>query len=134
MARLVDAVNARLMAIGVPPVTLRLEAAGGGALGSFDIGPWTMQIGQLPEDGDDVLAAAHTIWHEARHAEQAFLGLRYLASRLPHLLTPELTAVHVPQVLQAARDNPAAPGFPEREAGRYWVSAYYGDGDGIPRG
>jgi hypothetical protein len=128
MQSLLTAANARLAAIGVPEVTYGTGTVDSADIASFAQSSWEMTIESVPEEWDDVLFAASTIWHEARHAEHAFLALRYLASESPELLTAAYTTVEVPHVLDQARDNGSAPGSPEHEAGKYWASLYFGAG------
>jgi hypothetical protein len=133
MERLLAAVNGRLAAIGVPGLAPRVGVAGAGAFGAFDAGSWQLGAGVVPADREGALLAASTFWHEARHAEQYFLALAYLAAERPGLLTPGYTDVCVPGVLRAARGNPAAPGSAGYVAGRHWHSVLYGDGFGGQR-
>ena len=129
MARLLAAINARLKAIGIPELTLAPEDMGDDAdEAEFQWAGWAMGIGAAPENTDEVLAAESLMWHEARHAEQVFLALRYLASADPANLTPEHTAVRVSGVLEDARTHSSVPGSPEYEEGKYWASVLLGDG------
>ncbi len=125
LARLLAAANARLAASGVPALALDAERVIS-TNGEFFVRSWSMALGAVPVDRDDVPAAASTIWHEARHAEQFFLALRYLASEDEELFTTAYSRVNVPEVLQRAWRDRTAPGSPEYEAGRYWAFWYFG--------
>jgi hypothetical protein len=84
---LVETVNRRLTAAGVPTVTAVLYAgASPQESGAFDFPTWTMQLNQLLFDQSglaqtDAADLANTVYHEARHTEQWFMMARYLAGQ-----------------------------------------------------
>jgi Papain fold toxin 1, glutamine deamidase len=127
MSRLLAAANERLAAIGVPAVIADTQTGDGSqaVAGTFDPVTWSMQVNAKTLDEDDPHEVASTIWHEAQHAVQHFLALRYFAATATDL-TPERVGIGVERVLQVAKDSPSVPGSAEHQAGQYWYNANYG--------
>ena len=124
---LLAAANERLEAIGVP--ALALDAEGENSTPAmFYHESWDMEIGIVPDTRDDALVAASLIWHEARHAEQAFLALRYLASGPPSLPALEDTEINAPHVLLRASEQVPAAGSAAYVAGEHWATEFFEPG------
>jgi hypothetical protein len=70
-------INARLAAVGVPPITKPVVMSP--SLNAFTADNWTMTMGSSALSDPDTAAA--TMYHEARHAEQAFRVARMLAGK-----------------------------------------------------
>ncbi|WP_217912776.1 hypothetical protein [Miltoncostaea marina] len=74
-----------------------------------------------------------TLFHEARHAEQAFLALRYMATHDPAGLSAQALGVHG-ALVRAARANPMPRGrSAEAELGRRAYEEMFGAGEANAR-
>lgn len=137
--RLVSAANGQLEAIEVPAVAH--EVAKLSVAGQFDSERWLMQIGEKKPfssaDLDDTAASSlgATVYHEARHAEQAFRVARHLAGSgrgaaeiAAQLGIPvEIAASAAERPLSASGESdPAADWYAaESDAGRQLADATY---------
>lgn len=110
---LMQAVNEILRENGAPDVQYAFGLSGDGNYGAFDAANWTMYLNQhYFEDGGtnadqmqhDYREALLTVYHEARHAEQAFLMARERAG----------LGASVDQILQAMAQNPHHAPVPAR--------------------
>ena len=127
MRTLLAAANERLEAIGVPAVALDAEGESS-TLAMFFYESWDMEISIVPGNRDEALRVASMIWHEARHAEQAFLALRYLAGGPPDLPALEATQDIAPHVLLRATEHVPAAGSAAHVAGEHWAAEYFEPG------
>ncbi|MFC4554332.1 hypothetical protein [Georgenia faecalis] len=127
--RLVERVNARLAAAGVPAVTPAADASGVSA-GAFDFPTWRMLIGDAALGGASIAAdaarnVADTVYHEARHAEQWF---RMAQLRAGQGLTARAIATELgipARIAAAARAAPLPRGtMPAVVAQGWWDSVY----------
>ena len=110
-------INARLAAVGVPPCTLGKES--GGDASQFHAGDWTIDMSARELADPD--GAAATIYHEARHAEQAFRIARMLAGRGKNAaqIAAEL-GLEKTEIADAAVKVPFAPGTVEATEAAGW--------------
>jgi peptidoglycan hydrolase-like protein with peptidoglycan-binding domain len=81
---LIQLVNKRLKAAGVPDCSFKVTKLD--YAGQFDGESWTISLSDellsKPQiSTDDASSVAHTVYHEARHAEQYFTVARYFAGR-----------------------------------------------------
>ena len=130
--RLVELVNTRLEAAGVPAVTPAFDANANNA-GSFNFPTWEMQIGRgrLGADSiseDDARDVADTVYHEARHTEQWYrmAQLRAAQGLSAAAITTELG---IPARIAAlARADPLVRGTMEAVIAQGWWDSVYGSG------
>lgn len=131
LAAVKNAVNARLVAAGVPEVEAGL--GGGAAVGVFMRSEWKLYINErnLKEKGLDVAAAkelAEFAYHEARHGEQVFRIARYLAGH-GWSVGGVARKTGIPRrVAQAAKATPLQPGTAEALVAQGWFDSLYGRG------
>ena len=130
--RLVELVNERLVAAGVPATTPAFDTNANNA-GSFDFPTWRMMIGQTRLGGDsiseeDAREVADTVYHEARHTEQWFrmAQLRAAQGLSAAAITTELG---IPaRIAREARANPLVRGSMEAVIAQGWWDSVYGSG------
>lgn len=132
--RLVELVNQRLVAAGVPAVTGAVDPVPVNS-GSFDFEFWTMLIGDEALGGDEVTQdaaaeVADTVYHEARHTEQWFRMAQFRASQG---LSARGIAAELGIPLAIARQAHGAPlvrgSVPALIAQGWWDSVYGGGAD-----
>jgi hypothetical protein len=130
--RLVELVNVRLTAAGVPAVTPAFDPNANNA-GSFDFPTWRMLIGRGRLGADSITEAdakdtADTVYHEARHTEQWFrmAQLRAAQGLGAAAITTELG---IPaRIATAARAAPLERGSMEAVIAQGWWDSVYGSG------
>jgi hypothetical protein len=130
--RLVELVNERLVAAGVPAVTPAFDPNANNA-GSFDFPTWRMMIGQGRLGADSISEAdakdtADTVYHEARHTEQWFRMAQLRASQGlgAAAITTELG---IPaRIAREARAAPLERGSMEAVIAQGWWDSVYGSG------
>ncbi len=130
--RLVELVNERLTAAGVPEVTPAFDPNANNA-GSFDFPTWRMLIGRGRLGADSISAAdakdtADTVYHEARHTEQWFrmAQLRAAQGLGAAAITTELG---IPaRIATEARAAPLERGSMEAVIAQGWWDSVYGSG------
>lgn len=113
MHTMMQAVNEILRQGGAPDVSAQFGLSGSGNYGQFDAEQWMMTLNEhyfesSGTDADqmqnDYREALLTVYHEARHAEQAFLMARERAG----------LGATVDQIIQAMSANPHAAPVPAR--------------------
>lgn len=130
--KLVELVNLRLAAAGVPTVTSAFDPNPVNA-GSFNFPTWTMRIGQRRLGGDSIDEAsarhvADTVYHEARHTEQWF---RMAQLRAAQGLTARALAAELgipARIATAARAAPLVRGSMQALIAQGWWDSVYGSG------
>ncbi len=130
--RLIELVNERLVAAGVPAVTAAFDANVNNA-GSFSFSTWRMEIGRSRLAADtiseeDARDTADTVYHEARHTEQWFRMAQLRAGQglSAAAITTEL---FIPaRIATAARAAPLARGSMEAVIAQGWWDSVYGSG------
>ena len=130
--KLVELVNQRLVAAGVPAVTAAFDANVNNA-GSFDFPTWQMDIGSARLGADTISEAdakdtARTVYHEARHTEQWFRMAQLRASQglSAEAITTELG---IPaRIATAAKAAPLVRGSMEAVIAQGWWDSVYGAG------
>lgn len=142
-AQLLAEVNENLAREGVPGVYWTWGAAAGDA-GSFNAAEWTMKLAEAdftdPEGEYDttVLTARHqelgdTVYHEARHAEQAFrccrerAGLGATAHQIYEAMDLGSTPVPPMWVIELATQNPILQCDTAQYEAEQWYRSMYGD-------
>jgi len=130
--RLVELVNERLEAAGVPPVTPAFDPNENNA-GSFDFPTWRMLIGRGRLGADSISEAdardvADTVYHEARHTQQWFRMAQLRAGQ--GLSAAAITAeLGIPARIAAlARAAPLARGSMDAVIAQGWWDSVYGSG------
>ncbi|UII32604.1 DUF4157 domain-containing protein [Fulvivirga ulvae] len=83
--KIMEAVNAALTQVGVPPITYTLKRKDEDSYGQFSEKEWSMELNELmfekeAIDRDTMAQIADTVFHEARHGEQFFRIARMLAA------------------------------------------------------
>jgi hypothetical protein len=132
LKKLVELVNAKLAAAGVPAVTEGFDTNPTND-GSFDFGPWKMLVGKqrLGTDtisADDASEVSRTVFHEARHTEQWF---RMAQLRAGQGLSASAIATEqgIPaRIARLARANPLRRGTMEAVIAQGWWDSVYGAG------
>ena len=121
--------KAELKALGVPTVTLLIDADDSHDLGIFDQTTWKMWVNSTRVEDEpsstDIAGVAATILHEARHAEQRFRIARLLAGRGE--AAPAITkATGCPATIaeQAVKARMTGDGPEVAETTRWWDSCY----------
>ena len=109
------AINARLTAVGVPPIGAIMKEGGGNA--HFKKQTWTVSVDPDFAMRGGPTAPAElltTVYHEARHAEQDFLVARHMAR---DKTAAEIAAEHdIPAfVAEAAKASPLPADDPQAE-------------------
>ncbi|HLG11970.1 MAG TPA: hypothetical protein VI876_09440 [Dehalococcoidia bacterium] len=130
--KLVELVNERLTAAGVPAVTTEFDANENNA-GSFNFPTWTMRIGRRRLGAESINEAdardtADTVYHEARHTEQWF---RMAQLRASQGLTADAIARELgiqPRIATAAAAAPLTPGSMQALIAQGWWDSVYGAG------
>ncbi|ROR93998.1 hypothetical protein EDD28_3427 [Salana multivorans] len=130
--RLVELVNQRLTAAGVPPMTAAADPNPVNS-GSFDFTVWVMLVGDGALGGGEITQeaaadVADTVYHEARHTEQWFRMAQYRASQ--GLSAAGIAAeLGIPvAIARLARAAPLAAGSPLALIARGWWDSVYGGG------
>jgi hypothetical protein len=131
--KLVELVNERLTAAGVPAVTTEFDANENNA-GSFNFPTWTMRIGRRRLGAESISEAdardtADTVYHEARHTEQWF---RMAQLRASQGLTADAIATELgiqPRIATAAVGAPRLTPMQALIAQGWWDSVYGSGGD-----
>jgi len=130
--RLVELVNERLEAAGVPPVTPAFDPNENNA-GSFDFPTWRMLIGRGRLGAESISEAdardiADTVYHEARHTQQWFRMAQLRAGQ--GLSAAAITAeLGIPARIAAlARADPLARGSMDAVIAQGWWDSVYGSG------
>lgn len=113
---LLKEVNARLVAVGVPPISGPVEIDD--HLNAFASNTWTMTMGKLTLA--DPSKAAAVMYHEARHAEQSFRIARMLAGKKRTAAQITAEASIEPAVAAHAVLQPLAPGTTEAVEAEGW--------------
>jgi hypothetical protein len=129
---LVQRVNERLVAAGVPAVTVVVyDGDSPRESGSFDFSTWTMQLNRLRLElgglsQNDAAQLVDTVYHEARHTEQWFRMAQLRAGQ--GLSAAGITAeLQVPRrIAAAARADPIRSGTPEAVIAQGWWDSVYG--------
>lgn len=131
--RLCDAANAELHAIGVPAVVC--EVSDINTIGQFIPSDWRMAVGvnafsQTSLSAEDAAGVADTIYHEARHAEQAHRVARYVAGQDKKLSTEEIAAkARVPEAIaKDAKEKPLSGNGAEAKEAQQFYDSTCGDG------
>lgn len=138
---LVDAVNHRLLAAGVPVVT-KHENATSQANAEFDFQNWRITFGaplMVPGSLDALRLGVNTVYHEARHCEQWFRMAQGLAAgkfnknvqnRIDVSSAANIAAgMWIPQeIAQKAKANTDYSGNSDREVNAWWDSIYAASG------
>jgi hypothetical protein len=130
--KLVELVNERLTAAGVPAVTTEFDANENNA-GSFNFPTWTMRIGRRRLGAESISEAdardtADTVYHEARHTEQWF---RMAQLRASQGLSADAIATELgiqPRIATAAAAAPLTPGSMQALIAQGWWDSVYGSG------
>ncbi len=130
--KLVELVNVRLAAAGVPAVGEAFDADPVND-GSFDFPTWNMNVGRtaLSAAGLDLAKAkdlADTIYHEARHSEQWFRMAQLRAGQ--GLSAAGITTeLGIPaRIARLAKADPLAPGSMQGVIAQGWWDSVYGAG------
>ncbi len=130
--KLVELVNERLAAAGVPAVGEAFDADPVND-GSFDFPTWNMNVGRtaLSAAGLDLAKAkdlADTIYHEARHSEQWFRMAQLRAGQ--GLSAAGITTeLGIPaRIARLAKADPLAPGSMQGVIAQGWWDSVYGAG------
>jgi hypothetical protein len=131
---LLAAANEQLAAAKVPPVTPALKDEVG-ELAHFAFQTWTMVLGKKAFakntiTDDEARAAAATVYHEARHAEQWFMMARLLAGQglKKKAISKRLNTIPEDDVAKPAQDLPLAKGSMEALIAQGWFDSVYGGG------
>ncbi|HEY7467436.1 MAG TPA: hypothetical protein VIB47_12160 [Dehalococcoidia bacterium] len=130
--KLVELVNQRLTAAGVPAVTTEFDANENNA-GSFNFPTWTMRIGRRRLGAESISEAdardtADTVYHEARHTEQWF---RMAQLRASQGLTADAIATELgiqPRIANLAAASPLTAGSMQALIAQGWWDSVYGSG------
>lgn len=142
---LMDTVNGLLRQGGAPDVHYQFGISGDGNYGAFDADQWTMSLnehyfGATGMDTDqlqrDYREALLTVYHEARHAEQAFLmareraGLGATADQIIQAMSQNPNSAPVPArwVVELAVQNPITQCDHTQYLTEQWYQSMYGSG------
>jgi hypothetical protein len=143
--QLMHEVNSTLHLEGVPPVAWEFGAPAD-SYGSFDAARWTMYLNEhyfAPEGADAAALEANyrealqTVYHEARHAEQAFrgarerIGLGASVAQVVEAMGPAHNAPAPPQwVVEQAAQHPILQCDYSQYQAEAWYQSRYGTGAG----
>jgi hypothetical protein len=142
---LMDSVNGILRQSGAPDVSSTFGASGDGNYGSFNGESWQMTLNEhyfesTGTDADQMQAdyreALLTVYHEARHAEQAFLMARErsgLGATVEQIVAAMAANPHnappiAEWVVQIAHQNPILQCDATQYATEQWYESMYGSG------
>lgn len=130
--KLVELVNRRLVAAGVPPVTPEFDPNANN-LGSFNFPTWAMFIGRDALGADSISEQeardlADTVYHEARHTEQWFRMAQLRASQgLSAAAIARELGIEA-RIALLARAEPLVRGSMEALIAQGWWDSVYGAG------
>jgi hypothetical protein len=130
---ILEKVNERLTAAGVPVVGKVVQALGANEYGRFAFSLWSIRVNQALLAQDALTSAqaadlADTMYHEARHAEQWYRMAQLMAGQGKTAAEIASTMGIQPRIALLAFADPLAEGSMEALIADGWFQSVYGTG------
>jgi hypothetical protein len=124
-----EAAVTELKAAGVPATKIRVKNMTDA--GQFDFESWTLDLGKKGFEKEtmtdaEIIDAADTVFHEARHAEQWFRMAQLMASKGKSAAKIRAKMSIPLKIAKAAVDSPLESGSPQKAGAESWYESVYG--------